>query len=161
MTLLASVHGNKMKTERKDFPLLFSPVAIARDMQLPPDFKGVYQATELSSRPKAISSCGLVRVASQRGRRFVLSALPFENQAEQEIVVTGFPRSRDFLRCATESDKGLAYTAKHSFSIRESTIDHLPSAYVSPTTPLHFSTCYGSVGVSDELCSGLVRENMG
>ncbi|KAI7187363.1 P-loop containing nucleoside triphosphate hydrolase protein [Hortaea werneckii] len=122
--VLRSVHGNRMPDEQLDLvPLLSPPLDIS---------KGNFPAKSFFEEGRDLLNCGLVRVKSQAGRAYV-----FQRFAEQEtvssvygepsIIVTPFPKRRDFLH-PVEQRQGVnaAYTTEQAFPLSDCTIDTLP-----------------------------------
>ncbi|KAI7469475.1 P-loop containing nucleoside triphosphate hydrolase protein [Hortaea werneckii] len=122
--VLKSVHRNRMPDEQLDLlPLLSPPLDIS---------EGNLPAKQCFEEGRDLSNCGLVRVKGQPGRAYVFQR--FEDQktaqrfdAEPSIIVTPFPKRRDFLH-PVEERQGVnaAYTTEQAFPISECTIDHLP-----------------------------------
>ena len=121
---LKSVHGNRMPDEQLDLvPLLSPPLDIS---------EGNLPARRCFEESRDLSNCGLVRVKSQPGRAYVFQRVEEQNtaqplDAEPSIIVTPFPKRRDFLH-PVEERQGVnaAYTTEQAFSISDCTIDHLP-----------------------------------
>ncbi|KAI6865540.1 P-loop containing nucleoside triphosphate hydrolase protein [Hortaea werneckii] len=125
--VLKSAHGNRMPDEQLDLlPLLSPPLDIS---------EGNLPAKQCFEEGRDLKNCGLVRVKGQPGRAYVFQRFEDQNtaqclDAEPSIIVTPFPKRRDFLH-PVEERQGVnaAYTTEQAFPISECTIDHLPMKY--------------------------------
>ncbi|RMY74848.1 hypothetical protein D0863_02962 [Hortaea werneckii] len=122
--VLRSVHGNRMPNEQLDLvPLLSPPLDIS---------EGNFPAKRCFEEVRDLINCGLVRVKSQAGRAYIFQRFAEQETAEggdtePSIIVTPFPKRRDFLH-PVEERQGVnaAYTTEQAFPLSDCTIDHLP-----------------------------------
>lgn len=134
--MLECIFHTRMTPHAADFPFLLDPGA---SNAVPINDVGKSKpATAYFNSADCAKEAGLVRVASQPGRAYFFHDLrqtpPDEgtesNSAEAEIVVTAFPKRRDFLHKPVEQDQvNVAYTTKQSFPIKECSVDLLPTRY--------------------------------
>ncbi|KAI7240033.1 P-loop containing nucleoside triphosphate hydrolase protein [Hortaea werneckii] len=122
--MLRSVHGNRMPDEQSDLVPLLSP-----PLDIP---EGSFPAKSYFEEGRDLLNCGLVRVKSQAGRAYVFQQFAEQGTVssvygEPSIIVTPFPKRRDFLH-PVEQRQGVnaAYTTEQAFPLSDCTIDHLP-----------------------------------
>ncbi|KAI7469452.1 P-loop containing nucleoside triphosphate hydrolase protein [Hortaea werneckii] len=122
--VLRSAHGNRMPDKQLDLVPLLSPPLVIPEGNLP--------AKHCFEESRDLTNCGLVRVRSQPGRayifqRFAGQETAQDRNAEPSIIVTPFPKRRDFLHPVQEREGvNAAYTTEQVFPISDCTIDHLP-----------------------------------
>ena len=139
--VLRSVFANRMPVKNEDFAFLLSRPSD----QIENDISGACTGQDairqyLGSPTRNRTDCGIVRVAGQIGRGFILQGLEDVNKEhppdsgktvlENNLVVTPFPKRRDFLHVVSKDDNvSTAYTSKQSFPVSMCTIDRLPVDY--------------------------------
>ena len=131
-SMLQCLFATRMSSELEGLPFLLDPgSAIGR-------IEGPEPAIRYFSTANGSTEPGLIRVASQQNKAYMfreLRRMPSEEgadkgEADGEIVVTAFPKRRDFLHKPIEQDQvSAAYTAKQAFPIIECTVDLLPAKY--------------------------------
>ncbi|KAK5136865.1 hypothetical protein LTR08_001787 [Meristemomyces frigidus] len=131
--VLGAVYGSRMATGKDDFVVLLRPEHISRDdMQTRlNDVSGCTPASEYFARDHLESECGLVRNKDHGSRAFlsrrILSHGLASHDAAYGVVVTAFPKRRDFLHSVPErQDVNTAYTTEQTFDIGDCTVDNLP-----------------------------------
>ncbi|KAK4507050.1 hypothetical protein PRZ48_000784 [Zasmidium cellare] len=127
--LLSSVHGNRMSAHATDFPVLFAP---SSDKQIPQWLANAKGAYNLVTTDKIDgTNAGLVRIRGQAGHAFIFQDVQPGTSSDEghHLVVTNFPKRRDFLHTIPESSRSMAYTSKQSIPAADCTIDNLPAKY--------------------------------
>jgi len=138
--VLRSVFANRMPVQNFDSAfLLIRPSDESED-----DCSGLYtgfNAIFQHLAPKHdYANCGIVRVVDQIGRAFILQGMEDVNVEqppgseqfvrEKHLVVTPFPKRRDFLHAVSKHDQvSTAYTSGQVFPVSKCTIDRLPMDY--------------------------------
>jgi dsRNA-specific ribonuclease/ERCC4-related helicase len=138
LLLLRSVFASSMSSERRNPALLLSPPATGTWS----DLSGSHAADGLINHCQAHindpASCGIVRIAGQYGKAYVLKDIykpalesqePAQDVPETHLIVTSFPKGRTFLHTPENIRSGTAYTSKQSFPISHCAVDRLPLDY--------------------------------
>ena len=139
--VLRSVFANRMPANDGEFAFLLD----RSSGQAENDMSGVHRGQDdisqyLDSITHDHTNCGIVRVAEQPHRAFILQGLedvdieqpPGSERSTQEkhLVVTHFPKRRDFLHAVSKNDQiSTAYTSRQSFPVHMCTISRLPVTY--------------------------------
>lgn len=132
LLILRSVFASSTPTEHSDLALLLSHPETHTES----DLSGSYTGDEIMSRHQAKINCppswGIVRVAGQQGKAYVLRDIcqrhvsepqdPAQSSQEAQLIVTSFPKRRAFLNVPEST----AYTSQQSFPISQCAIDRLP-----------------------------------
>lgn len=132
--VLRSLHGSRMSDKLDDFPVLFSPegrceMTDTKDLLLDDDCMPAAKALNGYNRAEQY---GLIRVKGQIGRAYFLSGITPQsnNVGEPEVIVTSFPKRRDFLHPVyAREDVNAAYTTRQAFPLADCTVDKLPAKY--------------------------------
>jgi ERCC4-related helicase/dsRNA-specific ribonuclease len=138
--VLRSVFANRMLVDDVDFAFL-----LRRPPNQPePDPSGSYTGFDAICQhlvsTGTYADCGIVRVADQVGRAFMLQGLEDVNveqpsgsgqlAQEKHLVVTPFPKRRDYLHVVSKNDQvSTAYTSRQLFPVSKCTIDRIPVDY--------------------------------
>ncbi|KAK5116095.1 hypothetical protein LTR85_009377 [Meristemomyces frigidus] len=132
--LLTAVQGDRMTAGQDDFAVLFRPAQVS-DMQACLDAAtGCSPASEYFPQGVQSSDCGLVRVRTQPGQAFIFRRIeqlcPLTDKGQPGVVVTAFPKRRDFLHAVPERQEvNAAYTAEQTFAMADCVVDNLPLPY--------------------------------
>jgi dsRNA-specific ribonuclease/ERCC4-related helicase len=138
LMVLRSVFASSIPAERRDPALLLSPPKT----EIWSNLSGAYAAYDSVNHCQAQindpASCGIVRIAGQYGKPYILKNMhkpalesqePAQAISETQLIVTSFPKRRTFLHTLENIQSGTAYTSKQSFAISQCTIDRLPLDY--------------------------------
>jgi dsRNA-specific ribonuclease/ERCC4-related helicase len=138
--ILRSVFASRMPIDNGDFAFLLSRPSNQPENDFLGPYTGHDAICERLASTHNFTDCGMVRVADQIGRVFILQGLedvsveqsPGSGQTvlEKHLVVTPFPKRRDFLHVVSKNDQvSTAYTARQLFAVSKCTIDRLPVDY--------------------------------
>jgi len=128
--LLASIHGNRMPADCDDFIALFQQPQADGVRSWLNVVEGSVPAEEYIGRNYSAERYGLVRVRGQVGRAFVFQRIvlqPSPGDGHPDLIVTGFPKRRDFLHPVPERQAtNAAYTAEQTLALVDCMVDNLP-----------------------------------
>ena len=168
--VLRSVFASRMPLDNVDFAFLLSRPSGRTEN----DLSGLYTGSDAiclyMASQRNYADCGIVRVTDQIGRAFILQGLedvnvehpPGSEQFVQEkhLVVTPFPKRRDFLHTVSKNDQvSTAYTSRQLFPVSKCTIDRLPVdnsllGVFLPSILHHLDTAY----VARHLSTGILSK---
>jgi ERCC4-related helicase/dsRNA-specific ribonuclease len=137
--VLRSVFASRMPADDVDFAFLLSPPSDQSENEMSGSYTGFDAIYQHLTTKRNYADCGIVRVADQIGRSFILQGMEdvdveqppgSENTVqEKHLVVTPFPKRRDFLHVVARNDQvstAIAYTSRQLFPVSKCTIDRLP-----------------------------------
>jgi ERCC4-related helicase/dsRNA-specific ribonuclease len=168
--VLRSVFASRMPVDNVDFAFLLSRPSDKAEKELTGLYTGCDTVCEHLAATQNHADCGIVRVSDQIGRAFILQGLedvnveqpPGSQQFVQEkhLVVTPFPKRRDFLHVVSKNDQvSTAYTSRQLFPVSKCTIDRLPMdnsilGVFLPSILHHLDTAY----VARHLSTGILNK---
>ena len=128
--ILQRVHGIRMLAGHNDFPVLFQPCGFDNLEQWLRRVEGSREVASFIDGNSPAKDFGLVKLKGQNGRSFLFRHIGDESTGDGErksVVVTLFPRRKDFLHRATDGRR--SNTTKLSFPMDECTVENLPAQY--------------------------------
>ena len=129
--LLGSVFGVHMgKYADHDFPVMFSPESTLEGNSIPVFSESWQPALTLLDSNPDTANCGLIRWSGSGNKQYFFSGIAprASPDSKPEIVVTTFPKRKDFLHPLNRNNtQHAAYTASQTLPIGECTVSSLPA----------------------------------
>jgi dsRNA-specific ribonuclease/ERCC4-related helicase len=170
--VLRSVFASRMPANNVDFAFLPSRPSDQPEDGVSGPYTGFDDICQHLASKRDYADCGLVRVADQIGRAFILQGIEDVNVEqppgsehivqEKHLVVTLFPKRRDFLHVVSKNNQvstTTAYTSQQLFPVAKCTIDRLPMdnsllGVFLPSILHHLDTAF----VARHLSTGIMKE---
>jgi ERCC4-related helicase/dsRNA-specific ribonuclease len=170
--VLKSVFASRMPADNVDFAFLLSQPSDQSENDISGPYTGLDAICQHLASKRDYADCGVVRVADQIGRAFILQGIEDVNVKqppgsehivqEKHLVVTPFPKRRDFLHVVSNNDQvsaTTAYTSRQLFPVSKCTIDRLPVDYsllgvFLPSILHHLDVAF----VARHLSTGILRD---